>query len=203
MNIPLINSEGEENIIEKEYNKITPQERDVLINLFKKYSSVNDDSNLHIVNTYKYLKKYIFKNGIEPPTPKQFLNPEYGWLTRKEASDLRDWVKEDFCEILNNKKYYSQVIEYGCVRQGKCEAKDTPILMYDLSVKSIQDIKVGDIVMGDDSLPRNVLSTHKGYGDLYKVNQRYSDSYIINENHILTLYNKKEKNRKKNKERSY
>jgi len=179
-------SNSEDSILEKEYNKISNQEKEVLINLFKKYtSSSNTDEN--ILKTYRELKKYIYKNGIEPPSPEQFLNPEYGWLNRKEASDLRDWVKEDFCEILNNKKYYSQVVEYGSVRQGKCEGRDTPILMYDLSIKMIQDIKVGDILMGDDSKPRTVLSTHKGFGKLYKVKQNKGDDYIVNENHILTL----------------
>ena len=158
----------EDDIVDKEYSKITSDEKDVLINLFKKYSNSDNPD-------------------VEPPTPEQFLNPEYGWLNRKETSDLRDWVKEDFCEILNNKKYYSQVVEYGAVRQGKCEGKDTPILMYDLSVKMIQDIKVGDILMGDDSKPRTVLSTHKGFGKLYKVKQNKGDDYTVNENHILTL----------------
>jgi hypothetical protein len=177
---------SEDSIIEKEYYKINSDEKEILIKLFKKYSN-SDNVDDSILKTYKELKKYIYKNGIEPPTPEQFLNPEYGWLNRKEASDLRDWVKEDFCEILNNKKYYSQVVEYGCVRQGKCEAKDTPILMYDLSVKMIQDIKIGDILIGDDSKPRIVLSTHKGFGKLYKVKQNRADDYIVNENHILTL----------------
>lgn len=177
----------EDTIIEKEYNKISKDEKDLLINLFKKYSN-SDSNDSSIIDTYKNLKRFIFKNGIEPPTPEQFLDPNYGWLNAKEASDLRDWVKEDFCEILNKNKYFSQVVEYGCVRQGKCEGKDTPILMYDLSIKMIQDIKVGDILMGDDSKPRAVLSTHKGFGKLYKVKQNKGDDYIVNENHILTLY---------------
>jgi len=176
----------EDSIIEKEYNKISKDEKDLLINLFKKYSNTNSNDS-SIVDTYKNLKRFIFKNGIEPPTPEQFLDPNYGWLNPKEASDLRDWVKEDFCEILNKNKYFSQVVEYGCVRQGKCEAKDTPILMYDLSVKMVQDIKVGDILMGDDSKPRTVLETHKGFGKLYKVKQNKADDYTVNENHILTL----------------
>jgi hypothetical protein len=39
----------------------------------------------------------------------------------------------------------------GPMGTGKCHTFDTPILMYDGSVKMVQDIVVGDKVMGDDS----------------------------------------------------
>lgn len=52
---------------------------------------------------------------------------------------------------------------------GKCFAKNTLILMYNGNIKYIQDIKVGDIVMGDDSTPRTVLSTCTGYENMYSL----------------------------------
>jgi len=42
--------------------------------------------------------------------------------------------------------------------------------------------------MGDDSTPRTVLSLHRGKGKLYEVNQNKGDTYIVNEDHILTLH---------------
>ena len=42
------------------------------------------------------------------------------------------------------------IISVGC-GFGKCLGKDTPIMMYDGSIKMVQDIKVGDKIMGDDS----------------------------------------------------
>ena len=70
---------------------------------------------------------------------------------------------------------------------GKCHGKDTPVLMYDGSVKMIQDVKIGDVLMGQDSKPRNVLDTTAGFGKLYKVTPVKGESYIVNQNHILSL----------------
>ena len=52
--------------------------------------------------------------------------------------------------------------EQDCFELGgtsKCLGKDTPVLMYDGTIKMVQDIKVGEKIMGDDSKPRNILST--------------------------------------------
>ena len=45
---------------------------------------------------------------------------------------------------------------------GKCHGVDTPILMFDGQVKMVQDIQVGDVVMGDDSTPRNHCTNPRG-----------------------------------------
>ncbi|MFA5406724.1 MAG: Hint domain-containing homing endonuclease [Candidatus Nanoarchaeia archaeon] len=70
---------------------------------------------------------------------------------------------------------------------GKCHGKGTKIIMYDGSIKNVEDIKEGDYLMGDNSSPRRVLSIVKGKGNLYKVNQNKGDSYVVNEDHILSL----------------
>jgi len=75
----------------------------------------------------------------------------------------------------------------GNVDSGKCHSADTPIMMHDGIIKLVQHIKTGDYLMGDDSKPRKVLSTTKGYGQLYEVKQVNGDSYKVNENHILSL----------------
>ena len=75
----------------------------------------------------------------------------------------------------------------GAPGHGKCHGKDTPILMYDGSIRMVQDIKKGDLVMGPDSKPRCVLGTNHGRGSLYKVKPVKGDSYIVNKDHILSL----------------
>src|SRR4051812_44453905 len=45
---------------------------------------------------------------------------------------------------------------------GKCLAKGTPVLLYDGTIKAVEEIRVGDQLMGDDSTPRNVLSLARG-----------------------------------------
>lgn len=70
---------------------------------------------------------------------------------------------------------------------GKCLGKDTPVMMYDGSIKMVQDIRTGELLMGDDSKPRVVLSTCQGREQLYKIIPEKGDSYIVNESHILSL----------------
>ena len=70
---------------------------------------------------------------------------------------------------------------------GKCLGKDTPVIMYNGEVKMIQNIKQGELVMGDDSTPRNVLSITSGTDEMYRVKTGKGDSYIVNSCHILTF----------------
>lgn len=71
-----------------------------------------------------------------------------------------------------------------------CEDPDTPIMMADLTIKPIKDIKVGDKVMGDDGTPRNVLHTLSGRSKMYHVHQTNAEDYVVNDAHILTLRKK-------------
>ena len=85
---------------------------------------------------------------------------------------------------------------------GKCVGIDTPIMMYNGDIKMVQDIKVGDQLMGDDSTPRNVLSLARGREMMYDIIPTKGDKYTVNESHILSLkmssnYNNKKYNHPK------
>ena len=45
---------------------------------------------------------------------------------------------------------------------GKCLGFGTKIIMFDGTLKEVQDIRVGDLLMGDDSTARTVLSLARG-----------------------------------------
>jgi len=75
----------------------------------------------------------------------------------------------------------------GYSGNGKCFAPDTEILMYDGSIKMVQDVVVGDQVMGPDSNPRTVLNLSSGIDQMYEVSPTKGDSYTVNSNHILSL----------------
>jgi len=65
---------------------------------------------------------------------------------------------------------------------------DTPVLMYNTGLpKRADEIKIGDIVIGDDGTPRTVIDTVSGTSPLYKVIQSHGDDYGISCEHILTL----------------
>lgn len=78
------------------------------------------------------------------------------------------------------------IITIGCGR-GKCLSKDTKILMFDGTIKMVQDVVVGDQIMGDDSGPRNVLTLARGRETMYKVCTKRGEGYTVNESHILSL----------------
>lgn len=69
----------------------------------------------------------------------------------------------------------------------RCHTKNYKILMYDGTTKNVQDLKIGDVIMGDDSTPRNILSLVSGEDACYKITPKKGDSFIVNENHILVL----------------
>lgn len=70
---------------------------------------------------------------------------------------------------------------------GKCLAPGTKIWMYDGSLKNVEDIVVGDLLMGDDSSPRQVLGTTSGYDNMWKIAQTNGIDYTVNSPHVLSL----------------
>ena len=70
---------------------------------------------------------------------------------------------------------------------GKCLAKGTKVVMFDGSIKKVEDIVVGDKIMGDDSKSRNVLTLANGYETMYDVILSDNTKYTVNESHILSL----------------
>ncbi len=70
---------------------------------------------------------------------------------------------------------------------GKCFGKGTKILMFDGSLKNVEDIVVGDKIMGDDSTCRNVLALGRGREMMYWVRQLHGIDYRVNESHIISL----------------
>ena len=70
---------------------------------------------------------------------------------------------------------------------GKCLGKGTPVMMYDGTVKPVEDVRVGDLLMGDDSTPRTVRSLARGRERMYWIRQKRGMDYRVNESHILSL----------------
>ena len=111
----------------------------------------------------------------------------------KELRDYQTNVVNIFVESVKKPMYNNAlhnggggIIQLPCGR-GKCLGKGTPILMYDGTIKPVEDIVIGDKIMGDDSTPRNILSLARGRETMYKVNEKKGNGYIVNESHILSL----------------
>lgn len=65
--------------------------------------------------------------------------------------------------------------------------KGTKVLMYNGTFKNIEDIIVGDVLMGDDNTPRNVLSLTNGCEMMYDVIPVKGDKYTVNANYMLSF----------------
>ena len=59
--------------------------------------------------------------------------------------------------------------------------------MYSGHVRPVEDIEVGDLLMGPDSHPRRVLSLARGHGEMYQVTPVKGRPWVVNTDHILTL----------------
>ncbi len=122
---------------------------------------------LSLSQAQPFLDRYEKQNTVDPLKP-------------FKLSDMQaDAIKSFFTEKV--------MIITGPPGSGKCLGKDTPILMYDGSIKMVQDVVVGDLLMGDDSTPREVLSLARGKDELYRVTPTKGDSYVVNSEHILSL----------------
>lgn len=123
--------------------------------------------------------------GIEPRYCDLRVIPEHAYDTDLNALNVQLRYKQDAIieAIMTNDK--------GIVKcptgMGKCLGKGTPVMRYDGSIVPVESIQVGDLLMGPDSKPRKVLELSRGYGKLYKFIPTKGDTYIFNENHVLTL----------------
>jgi len=69
-----------------------------------------------------------------------------------------------------------------------CLAYDTGVLRADGTAVAVQDVRIGDTLMGSEGFPRKVLKLCRGSQRMYKVTTKTSkDSFICNEDHMLTM----------------
>jgi replicative DNA helicase len=134
-----------------------------------------------------------------------------GFRTVKQSSEsfkefADDWVKHRVITGIDAIDDVVRILPTGLVLinarpgAGKCHGIDTPIMMFDGSIKKVQDIIVGDLLMGPDSKSREVLSLARGKEEMFRVNPIKGDSWTCNRSHMLSLkwstknYSKKFKN---------
>lgn len=106
--------------------------------------------------------------------------------------ELRPYQKEAVdagLKFLTGRSKKSGIIVSPC----GCHAKGYGILMYDGTIKKVEDIVVGDRVMGDDGTPRTVLELHNGIDDMYEIRPLKGKPFIVNKGHIMSMYRLKDK----------
>ena len=146
---------------------------------YKKYIGKDKD---HVESFYNYMDKLQFqsdyrirKERAKTPAAKKML-----------PSLPQSIVNMVMKNVAMKKGSQRGMLAWHSTGSGKCHAKDTPILMFDGSVKMVQDIVVGDLVMGDDSTAREVLALGTGEDDMYDIIGQ-DGQYRVNSEHILCL----------------
>ncbi len=74
------------------------------------------------------------------------------------------------------------------IRSGHgCHAAGTLVHMYPYGFKRVEDVEVGDQLMGDDSTPRNVLRLCRGREKMARIKYKNGTYYDVNMSHKLAL----------------
>lgn len=120
--------------------------------------------------------------GELPQKPEDtFALPSY---SIKDTSGLRPWQIEaagKLCAAINH---------WGAAIDGSdtgCHAKGQLILMADGNIKKVEDIVVGDKVMGWKG-PQTVTELKRGRQQMVKIVPNRGSSFIVNMDHILSVY---------------
>ena len=140
-----------------------------------KLEGINDDE---FIDSFKTLSIAAEKNNYS--------------ITKISEKNIDEKNNKKVYELLvrekNEKKYIDiKIVVSGNVDAGKCLSPNTPIIMYNGKIKKVNEIILGDLLMGDDSECRKVLKLYKGETEMYKIIQKNGDNYNVTNNHILSL----------------
>jgi len=146
---------------------------------------------------------YLYPNlndtefNIKIASKKEFNDTKYDGKIHEDIKEYSDVLaKADFelqphqafvKNFLSFQTPYSSLLLYHGLGTGKCHSKGTPIIMSDGSIELVENIKEGDFLMGDDSMPRKVLSIATGQDKMYDIIPVKGDKYTVNQEHILCL----------------
>lgn len=78
------------------------------------------------------------------------------------------------------------VMPCGCHRKGQ------RILLADGRSITVEDVRVGDQLMGPGGDPRTVLALARGFGRMATITPKKGEPFTVNEDHVLTLYRQKD-----------
>jgi len=127
-----------------------------------------------------YIKKEFYKNKIpkQQRTTEEICNARLFQLAPQQEF-LRNYISID--------TPYNGILIYHGTGIGKCLAYNTPVIMYNGKHKMVQDLELGDFLMGDDNIQRKILSLVRGRDSMYKIIPEKGAVYTVNSEHILCL----------------
>jgi len=70
---------------------------------------------------------------------------------------------------------------------GKCLGKGTPVIKYDGSIVPVEQLAVGDVLMGACHDAKTILALGHGREEMFRITPVRGDSFVCNRSHILSL----------------
>lgn len=106
-----------------------------------------------------------------------------------ETNHIEEQVDKFFEKISVYEELGIENVKRSLLLTGRpgCHARGTQILMFDGSIKAVESIRIGDLLMGPDSRPRKVLELASGREKMIKVSPTNGDDFVVNYNHIFHL----------------
>ena len=160
------------------------------------------DSNLNLIgfdNGVYDLDTFEFREG----RPEDYISysTRLNYVPHDPNHVMVEEVRKYFAQVITIPHVREYVLKlmatflHGAIKDQKfyiwtgsgCHAIDAPIMMSNGSIKCVQDVVIGDQLMGDDGTPRNVLKLCRGHGDMYRVTPSNGKPYIVNGDHIMSL----------------
>jgi 5S rRNA maturation endonuclease (ribonuclease M5) len=158
------------------------------VKIVKHPPDCKDANDILIKNGRDALNKCIW--GAVPYSPVGILGKDQLWQMLTEYNNIESIPYPKCLDGLNEKLKGMRHGEITLFTSGTgCHGLGTEILMYNGSIKRVEEIVVGDLVMGDDNTPRTVLELKRGSEQLFEVSIRGKDKFICNASHILSVVN--------------
>lgn len=189
--------------LEKEYKKIDCNDENYYSNECNKFLLKKELVERDYLSEHSEENPYLYPNlndvefNIKIASKKEFNDTKYDGVVHANIKEQADILAKADFELQPHQAFvknfmsfqtpYSSLLLYHGLGTGKCHAKGTPIIMSDGTIKLIEDIKEGDLLMGDDSRPRTVISLARGRDKMYNIIPIKGEKYTVNQEHILCL----------------
>ena len=150
---------------------------------FNKFARAEKIYPLDVTDTHVYVPFSYGRNNKFPRPP----TINFPKIKTKFNGALRPNQVQVHKEIVSNLNKYGTALVSAYPGFGKCLGYNTPVMMASGEIKMVQDIEKGEQVMGDDSTPRNVITTTKGKEEMFEIELENGDLFRANKSHILSL----------------
>jgi len=210
------------NLFRQCYSKMTKELKVVIekeLNLWRANNNITTADIITDVNIRRYFKQSLMESWIK------YSLSTGNWGIKSIGSYQN--IKQGVSQVLNRMSYSSTLShlrrintsmekngklvqprkldhsQMGMICPAECFDPNTPILLWNGTIKKAEDIIIGDYLIDDNGNYVRVKSTCSGHKTMYEVIQHKNNfmNYTVTDNHILTLKVKYHKYSRKNKDK--